>query len=92
MSALCQKQTSAIYLITSSARPISVLGMLTPSALAVFRLMYISTLVVACWIGRSPGLSPFQNPAGIVADEVVCVGDCRPVAEQTSGLVISRYE
>src|SRR5262245_66311515 len=45
----------ATYSITSSARPINVLGMLTPSDLAVFRLMYISTFVVACWIGRSPG-------------------------------------
>jgi hypothetical protein len=35
------------YSITSSARPISVLGMLRPSVLAVFRLMTSSTLV-AC--------------------------------------------
>jgi hypothetical protein len=48
---------SGIHSITSSARPISVLGMLIPSALAVFRLIYISTLV-ACCTGRSTGLSP----------------------------------
>jgi hypothetical protein len=48
------------YSITSSARPISVLGTLTPSALAVFRLMYSSTLV-ACWTGRSAGLSPLRT-------------------------------
>jgi hypothetical protein len=46
-----------VYSITSSARPISVLGTLRPSALAVFRLMYSSTLVV-CWTGRSAGFSP----------------------------------
>ena len=44
MSALCQKRT---LLITLSARPISVLGMLRPSVLAVFRLMY-SSILVAC--------------------------------------------
>jgi len=47
------------YSITSSARPISVLGTLRPSALADFRLMYISTLVT-CWTGRSAGLSPLR--------------------------------
>jgi hypothetical protein len=36
-----------IYSNTSSARPISVLGMVMPRALAVFTLMYSSTLV-AC--------------------------------------------
>jgi len=45
--------------ITSSARPISVLGTLMPSALAAFRLMMSSTLV-ASWIGRSAGLSPLR--------------------------------
>ena len=38
---------SSYYSITSSARPISVLGMLRPSAFAVLRLMTSSTLV-AC--------------------------------------------
>src|SRR5450759_620609 len=47
------------YSITSSARPISVLGTLRPSALAVFKLMYSSTLV-ACCTGRSAGLSPLR--------------------------------
>ena len=46
--------------ITSSARPISVFGMLRPSAFAVFRLIYSSTLV-ACWTGRSAGLSPLRT-------------------------------
>jgi hypothetical protein len=44
---------------TSSARPISVFGTLMPSALADFRLIYISTLV-ACWTGKSAGLSPLR--------------------------------
>ena len=48
------------YSNTSSARPISVFGMVRPRALAVFRLMYSSTLV-ACWTGRSAGLSPLRT-------------------------------
>ena len=48
------------YSNTSSARPISVLGMVRPSALAVFRLMYSSTLV-ACCTGRSAGFSPLRT-------------------------------
>src|SRR5262245_25086712 len=43
-SAMDQKQTLA-HSNTSSARPISVLGILRPSVFAVFRLMYSSTLV-----------------------------------------------
>src|SRR5262245_60826579 len=42
-----------------SARPISVLGTLRPSALAVLRLITSSYLVGAC-TGRSPGLSPLR--------------------------------
>jgi hypothetical protein len=45
------------YSINSSARP--VLGTLRPSAFAVFRLMYNSTLVT-CWTGRSAGFSPLR--------------------------------
>ena len=47
------------YSITSSARPISVLGMLRPSALAVLRLRIISTFV-ACCTGRSETFSPLR--------------------------------
>src|SRR5262249_49570189 len=45
--------------ITSSARASSVGGTSRPSALAVLRLMTNSTLV-ACWTGRSAGLSPLR--------------------------------
>ncbi len=45
------------YSITSSARPIKGSGISNPSALAVFRLMYSSTLVT-CWTGRLAGFSP----------------------------------
>jgi len=38
--------------ITSSARPSSVSGTVSPSALAVLRLM-ISSAPVTCWTGRS---------------------------------------
>ena len=43
----------------SSARPDSGNGIVTPSAWAVFMLMYSSTLVT-CWTGRSPGFSPLS--------------------------------
>ena len=71
------------YSNTSSARPISVLGMVRPSVLAVFRLMYSSTFV-ACCTGRSAGFSPL-NSAGIVAGQAVSVRKVRSVAQQTSG-------
>jgi hypothetical protein len=45
--------------ITSSAKTSKVVGMLRPSALAVWRLITSSSLV--CWkTGRSIGLSPFR--------------------------------
>jgi hypothetical protein len=45
--------------ITSSARASSVLETSRPSAFAVFRLMYSSTLVT-CWTGKSAGFSPLR--------------------------------
>jgi hypothetical protein len=45
MSALCQKRTSPIYSINSSARPDRGSGTVMPSAFAVLRLMQSSTLV-----------------------------------------------
>src|SRR6516165_10653792 len=45
---------------TSSARPDRGSGTVMPSALAVFRLIYNSTLV-ARWTGRSPGFSPLRT-------------------------------
>ena len=52
-------ELAARHSITSSARPTSGSGTLRPSALAVFRLMINSTLVVR-WTGRSPGFSPLR--------------------------------
>src|SRR5262245_15941586 len=46
--------------ITSSARASKVGGMAIPTALAVLRLM-ISSNLVGCAIGRSPGFSPFST-------------------------------
>ena len=46
--------------MTPSARPSSVIGTVMPSALAVFGLTISSTLV-ACWTGRSPGFSPLYG-------------------------------
>ena len=46
--------------ITSSARAISAGGMVTPSVLAVLRLMR-SSILVACWTGSSAGFSPLKS-------------------------------
>src|SRR5262245_43693656 len=51
---------AACYSITSSARPISVLGTVMPSALAVLRLMTNANLV-ACTTGNSAGFSPLRT-------------------------------
>ena len=45
------------YSITSSARASSVGGTVSPSALAVLRLMIISNLV-GCWTGNSEAFAP----------------------------------
>src|SRR5438132_7579475 len=47
------------YSITLSARSRSVCGILTPRALAVFKLMTSSNFV-GCWIGRSAGFAPLR--------------------------------
>ena len=46
--------------ITSSARTKGVGGIVNPSALAVFRLMTSSNLML-CWTGRSAGLAPLRS-------------------------------
>jgi hypothetical protein len=51
--------------ITSSTRAERVGGIVNPSALAVFRLMTSSTLVL-CWIGKSAGLAPLRRVRGKV--------------------------
>jgi hypothetical protein len=65
MSAMCQKRTSLdLYSITLSARPISVLGIIRPSVLAVLRLMTSSRLV-----GSTTGSS-----AGLAEAEIAAIG------------------
>jgi hypothetical protein len=59
ISGLMHRSKMYFYSITTSARPISVLGTLMPSVLAVFRLMYSSTFV-ACWTGKLAGFSPLR--------------------------------
>src|SRR5262245_53586365 len=59
-SGLLHRSKRDLYSITSSARDSSACGTVRPSALAVFWLMYSSTLV-ACWTGRSAGLSPLRT-------------------------------
>src|SRR5262249_22657674 len=52
-------ELAARHSITSSARPSSVSGTVSPSALAVLRLRISSTLVNCC-TGRSAGFSPLR--------------------------------
>ena len=52
---------------SSSAATSKVCGTVTPSALAVLRLITSSNLV-GCWTGRSPGLSPFRIRSTFAAD------------------------
>jgi hypothetical protein len=47
------------YSTTWSARPSSVIGKVSPSALAVIMLI-VSSIRVACCTGRSAGFSPFR--------------------------------
>jgi hypothetical protein len=54
-----EQQIKFHHSITSSALTKSVGGTVNPSALAVFRLMTSSNLVL-CWIGRSAGLVPLR--------------------------------
>jgi hypothetical protein len=57
----------ATYSINSSARPISVLGTVMPSALAAFRFRTNSTFADCC-TGRSAGFSPFENTTAVDGD------------------------
>lgn len=50
---------SRYYSITSSACASTRGGIVTPSTLAVLRLITISNFV-GCWTGRSPGFSPLK--------------------------------
>ena len=59
MSATHEQQINFHHSITSSARIKSVGGIVNPSALAVFRLMTSSNLML-CSTGRSAGLAPLR--------------------------------
>src|SRR5437870_3204196 len=48
-----------VYSMTWSARRRSGCGIVSPKALAVFRLITNSNFV-GCWTGRSPGLAPLR--------------------------------
>src|SRR5262249_4284934 len=52
-------EVAPFHSITSSVRASKEIGGSRPSAFAVLRLMTSSNLV-ACWTGRSPGLSPLR--------------------------------
>jgi hypothetical protein len=61
---ICQKQKLRDYSITSSARASSAGGMMTPSVIAVFKLITSSNLV-GCSTGSSAGFAPFGAKADI---------------------------
>src|SRR5215510_1010299 len=63
-----QSQQRRLYSIISSARPRSGSGTVRPNALAVFKLMMSSTFV-ACWTGRSAGLSVHIRKIRSIAHE-----------------------
>ena len=73
-----------LHSITSSARPSSGSGTVMPSALAVLRLMIISTLVdlLDRQVGR---LVALENAAGVAAGETKGVGRAGAVAHQAAG-------
>jgi hypothetical protein len=52
-------ELATLHSITSSARPSSGSGTVMPSALVALRLRINSTFV-ACWTGKSAGLSPLR--------------------------------
>jgi len=54
-----QRPFAPPHSMTSSARPSSGNGIVSPSALAVLRLITSSTFT-ACWTGRSAGLAPLR--------------------------------
>ena len=53
------KNRHLIYSMISSARPIKESGTDKPSALAAL-ILIISSTVLTCWTGRSPGFSPLR--------------------------------
>jgi len=67
ITGLMHRSKNARYSITSSARASSVGGTVSPSALAVLKLM-ISSTFTACWTGRSAGWAALKpNCQGVVA-------------------------
>jgi hypothetical protein len=61
-------ELAALHSMISSARPRSVSGIVSPSALAVLRFTISSTFVLR-WTGRSAGLSPFEDAADVEAGD-----------------------
>ena len=59
-------------------------GVVKPSALAVFRLM-TSSNVVGCCIGRSAGFSPLRILPASIAGLPNPAGDARSIADQAAG-------
>ena len=59
-AARLETPSAPFHSITSSARMSRAVGTVRPSDLAVLRLM-MSSIFVACWTGRSAGLSPLST-------------------------------
>jgi len=73
----CFGDGSWTYSITSSARAISIGGIVTPSALAVFRLITSSNLV-GCSTGKSSGFAPWRILCTSAALRRKMSGVCAP--------------
>ena len=77
-------ELAPFHSITSSARASSVCGTLRPSILAVWALMTSSNLV-GCTTGKSAGLAPSEDAAGIDADLTPRIRNVGSVAHQPAG-------
>lgn len=72
------------YSMTSSARAINACGTISPSVVAVLRLISNSTFV-DCLHQQVRGLLSFENAARIDADQAKHVGEARPICHKPAG-------
>jgi hypothetical protein len=82
----CEQRDELAPLIsmTSSASASRLAGMVSPSALAVLRLITSSNLV-GCSTGGSAGLSPLRTRARVQAGLPTCLGNASTIAHQSTG-------
>jgi hypothetical protein len=79
----CTAANSTLYSITSSALACSVKGTVSPSALAVLRLMTSSNFVG--WrTGRSAGLAPLRTTADVHSGLAIGIRNAGAIAHQAA--------